>query len=69
MTEEGNKKFVYSEAVASLEKIAAAVEDPATSLEDIEKYISQADSLIAGCRNYLRSAREKVSNLETNQPW
>ena len=57
--------FDYSEAVTRLEKIAAQVEDPATGIDDIDRYIKEADSLITGCRKYLRTAREKGGSIET----
>ena len=56
-------KFDYGKAVAELEQIAALVEDPATGLEDIDKYIKRSEELITGCRNYLRGAREKIETL------
>ena len=59
------KGFNYQEAVAELEKIAAKVEDPATGLDDIDKYISEAGRLVAECRRYLRAAREKTDSIET----
>lgn len=55
--------FDYTEAVRELERIAAKVEDPSTGLDDIDKYITRSDELIDKCRNYLRSAREKVEKL------
>ncbi len=57
------EKFDYTEAVRELERIAAKVEDPSTGLDDIDKYITRSDELIDKCRNYLRSAREKVEKL------
>lgn len=59
------EKFDYAKAVAELEKITAEVEDPATGIGDIDKYIRRADELIAGCRKYLRTAREKTDSMET----
>lgn len=55
--------FDYTEAVRELERIVAKVEDPSTGLDDIDKYITRSDELIDKCRNYLRSAREKVEKL------
>ena len=55
--------FDYIEAVRELERIVAKVEDPSTGLDDIDKYITRSDELIDKCRNYLRSAREKVEKL------
>lgn len=57
------EKFDYGKAMAELEKIAATVEDPSTGLEEIDKYIRRSDELIAACRGYLRSVREKAAGL------
>ena len=57
------EKFDYSKAMAELEQIAARVEDPSTGLDDIDRYIKRSEELIAACRNYLRSARERIENL------
>ena len=57
------EKFDYSKAMAELEQIAARVEDPSTGLDDIDKYIKRSEELISGCREYLRSAREKIETL------
>lgn len=57
------EKFDYAKAMEELEQIAAKVEDPATGLNDIEKYIKRSEELIQGCRKYLRSAREKIDTL------
>ena len=58
-----NQEFDYYESVAELERIALKVEDPATALEDIEALIKRSDSLIAACRDYLRTMREKTEQL------
>ena len=57
------EKFDYSKAVAELEAIAAKAEDPATSLDSLDKYIARSEELISGCREYLRTARTKIDNL------
>ena len=57
------EEFDYSKAMAELEEIAAKVEDPSTGLDDIDKYIKRSEELISGCRNYLRTAREKIEIL------
>lgn len=57
------KKFDYSEAVGRLEEILARVEDPATSVDDIDKYVREAEKLGAGCKEYLRSVREKADAI------
>ena len=54
------KDFDYSKALETLEGIAKAVEDPATGLDDIDKYVKQSEELIEKCRAYLRSVREKT---------
>lgn len=56
--------FDYNEAVRKLELIAAKVEDPSTGIDDIDKYIKEASCLIAECRTWLRSARDKVSAID-----
>lgn len=56
--------FNYKEALEELEKIAQKVEDPATALGDIDKMIARSDELIAACREYLRSAREKAEGIQ-----
>ena len=58
------EKFDYEAALAELEKIASTVEDPATGLDDMDKYIKRSDELIARCRSYLRSVRQTVENLD-----
>ena len=57
------EKFDFSAAMDELEAIAAKVEDPQTGLADIDKYIARSEELISGCREYLRTSREKVENL------
>ncbi|MCF0174824.1 MAG: exodeoxyribonuclease VII small subunit [Bacteroidales bacterium] len=54
------ENFDYKNALAELEKILKEVENPETSLDSIDEYIKKADGLIRQCRNYLRSAREKL---------
>lgn len=57
------EEFDYGKAMAELEQIALRVEDPSTGLEDIDKYIKRSGELIEACRNYLRTAREKIDTL------
>ena len=57
------EKFDYAKAVATLEEILAKVEDPATGIDDIDKYVRQAEELTARCREYLRGVREKVDAI------
>ena len=54
------KDFDYNKALEMLERIAKAVEDPSTGLDDIDKYVKQSEELIGKCREYLRSVREKA---------
>ncbi len=57
------EEFNYADALAELEAIAAKVEDPATGIGDIDKYIRRSDELVAKCRAYLRSARENIDHI------
>lgn len=59
------EKFDYKEVVRELESIAAKVEDPSTGLDDIDKYVKRSKELIAACRAYLRTVRDKVDKLDT----
>ena len=56
--------FDYKKALEELEAIAVKVEDPSTSLGDIDKLIARSDELVAACREYLRSAREKAEEIQ-----
>ena len=59
-----SEKFDYPAALEELQQIVAKVEDPSTCLDDIDKYIKRSEELIRQCRAYLRTAREKVENIE-----
>ena len=54
------KQFDYTKAMTELEGIAAKVEDPKTSLDDIGALVSRSKTLIEECRNYLRYVRESI---------
>ncbi len=56
------EKFDYTAAVSELEKIAAKVEDPATSLDDIGALVKRSKELIETCRTYLRTVRESIED-------
>ena len=56
------EKFDYAGAMAELERIAAAVEDPKTSLDDIGPLVKRSKQLIQDCRSYLRSVRAEVES-------
>ena len=60
------EKFDYSQAVAELDQIAAKVENPETSLDDIGTLVKRSKELIAQCRQYLRSVRESIEDAETD---
>ena len=49
---EDQKEFDYSKAVEELESIAQKVEDPKTSLDDIDSYMKRSAELIDKCRDY-----------------
>lgn len=57
------EKFDYNKALEELEKIAQTIENPATALEDIDRYIARADELIAGCREYLRTIDTNTNHI------
>jgi len=57
------ESFDYQKSVERLEKIMEKVEDPSTGLDDIDNYVKQAQELIQGCRNYLRSVRDNLQDL------
>ena len=59
---EMEEKFEYSKAIEELEAIAVKVEDPATDIGDIDKYMKRSQELIEACRAYLRGARETLEN-------
>ena len=56
--------FDYNKAIEELEQIAKEVEDPATSIDQIDKYLARAKELTEACRGYLRSVRDKVDELQ-----
>lgn len=58
------ENFDYLEALKKLEEIAEKVEDPGTGIEAVDAYIKEADELVEKCRNYLRTAREKVNAMD-----
>lgn len=59
-TKKTEQRFDYSAAMEELERIAAKVEDPQTSLDDIGALVKRSKELIEACRNYLRSVRESI---------
>lgn len=54
------EKFDYTKAISRLEEILSKVEDPSTGVDDIDKYVKEAESLGEKCRKYLRTLREKA---------
>ena len=56
--------FDYDKAMEELEQIARKVEDPSTSIDQIDKYLARSKELAEACRNYLRIVREKVDELQ-----
>lgn len=57
--------FDYYKAIEELEQIAEKVEDPAVSLEEIDKYLVKSKELAEQCRKYLRTMRDQVEQIET----
>ena len=68
MSNMAKERFDYAGAVAELEKIAAAVENPATPLEDIDTHIKRAAELVKQCQAWLRGVRERTLNLDSDRP-
>ena len=58
--------FDYNKAIEELEQIALKVEDPSTSIDQIDKCLARSKELTEACRNYLRTVREKVDDLQDN---
>jgi len=54
------EKFDYAAATAELERIAAKIEDPQTSLDDIGALVKRSQELVDRCRKYLRTVRESI---------
>lgn len=54
------KRFDYTKAIAELDEIAAKIENPGTSLDDIGVLVMRSKELIKSCRAYLRSVRESI---------
>lgn len=57
-------KFDYAKAIAELDEIAAKVENPETRLDDIDTLVNRSRELLAQCREYLRSVKEKIDTLD-----
>ncbi|MBR6457132.1 MAG: exodeoxyribonuclease VII small subunit [Bacteroidales bacterium] len=58
------ENFDYAKAIGRLEEIARKVEDPQTGLDEMDKYLAESEELIAKCREYLRTARERLAELD-----
>lgn len=58
------RQFDYAAAQAELETILKAVEDPETAIADIDAKVKRADELIKACREYLRSAEDRLATLD-----
>ena len=56
--------FDDNKAIEELEQIALKVEDPSTSIDQIDKFLARSKELTEACRNYLRTVREKVDELQ-----
>ena len=58
------QKFDYAKAIAELEEIAKKVENPETKLDDIDTLVVRSKELLKGCREYLRTIKEKIDSLD-----
>ena len=59
-----NQKFDYAKAIAELEEIAKKVENPETRLDDIDALVNRSKELLKGCREYLRSVKDRIDSLD-----
>ena len=57
-------KFDYAKAIAELDEIAAKVENPETKLDDIDVLVGRSKELLKQCKDYLRTAKEKIDSLD-----
>ena len=58
------QKFDYAKAIAELEEIARKVENLETELDDIDALVARSKELLKGCRDYLRTVKEKIDSLD-----
>ena len=58
------QKFDYAKAIAELEEIAHKVENPDTTLDDIDALIGRSKELLKECREYLRTVKDKIDSLD-----
>lgn len=58
------ENFDYAKAIAELDEIAAKVENPETKLSEIDSLVSRSKALLKDCREYLRTVKEKVDELD-----
>ncbi len=59
-----DEKFDYVKAMARLEEMAAAAQDPATPLEDVGAMVKESKVLVKQCRSYLRTLKETIDSQE-----
>ena len=57
-------KFDYAKAIAELEEIAKKVENPETKLDDIDALVNRSKELLKGCREYLRTVKDRIDSLD-----
>lgn len=57
------QKMSYEEAVAELEKIIKAIEDPDMNMNDIEGLLKRASELITYCKKELKGYEEDFAEL------
>lgn len=58
------EKFDYAKAIAELEEIAVKVENPETSLDNIDKLVARSKELLKLCREYLKGVKDKIDSLD-----
>lgn len=61
------EKMKYEEALGSLEKIVAEIENPQTAVGDIPAKVREAASLLTYCRRMLKESEESIGRILEEQ--
>lgn len=65
MEQKVQEQFDFAKAKARLEEIAALVEKPDTSLDDVARLVVESKELLTKCREYLRKVRSVIDGTTT----
>lgn len=58
------EEFNYAKAMEELEAIALEVEKPEVGIDRVDEYLKRSEELVKQCRDYLRTAQEKLGKTE-----